>query len=104
MKRTRIVISAAAFIVGCTILVVFFFSMEIYRWQTIISGNTVIRKIEAYKKQSGQYPASLEDVGFPVTLSGPFFYEKLSENHYQVWFGLKLGESCTFDSVAKQWR
>lgn len=104
MKKKLIAgVGVVACIVCGVLLANFLFSMRLYRWRKIAAGNVLIGKIETYRHQTGIYPKSLEDVGVSVTPEGPFFYEKLSDGRYQVWFGLELGESCTYDSKEKKW-
>lgn len=65
----------------------------------------MIEKIEEYKTKNGFYPKKISDVGFPEPdESGPIFYEpKDSNTSYEIYFGMSLGESFTYNSKTQKW-
>jgi hypothetical protein len=85
-----------------------FFKFEMYTVdpsyeREISEANEVIEKIERYKTIYGKYPDSLEEIGMPVTESGPFYYD----NHgslYTIYFSIGVGSSMFYSSDTKKWR
>ena len=74
----------------------------LFCWHEFRTGNEIISRVEAFHKNYGRLPETLEDVGF----NDPdlnVFYEKVSEDEYRVWFGTTLGQSQTYDSHTKAW-
>ncbi len=66
-------------------------------------GNDIIKEIEKFEQQNGRLPASLGEIGKVEKEEGPIYYKKISDTHYQIWYGRELGESVTFDSEKKIW-
>ena len=68
-------------------------------------SKSMIEKVEEYKKVNGFYPKKISDVGFPEPdESGPIFYEpKDSNTSYEIYFGMSLGESFTYNSKTQKW-
>lgn len=66
-------------------------------------GDEVVSKVEAYKTSHGKLPDSLSDIGIKETEEGPIYYQKISDDRYEVWYGAALGESVTYDSQMKEW-
>jgi hypothetical protein len=65
-------------------------------------GNTVVSKVEEYKRSKDTLPASLSETGIKEEESGPH-YCKTGENSYIVWYQTMLGKSDTYDSQTKKW-
>ena len=67
-------------------------------------GQQVIRKIEKFQAEHHRLPENMDEIE-PKLFSeeGPICYQKLSANHYEIWFGLSLGESYTYDLEDKKW-
>ncbi|MER3427610.1 MAG: hypothetical protein C4334_05845 [Pyrinomonas sp.] len=70
----------------------------------IEEGNRVVAKVEAFRKQRGKLPDSLQEIGIEEKLEGPLFYEKIGDNEYRLWFGTELGESVTYNSETRKWQ
>ena len=67
-------------------------------------GNEIIEKIEQFKTHEKRLPETLDEIGVPVSESGPIYYRRVGEDRYQLWYGTALGESVTYDSDRKDWR
>src|SRR5215475_5373571 len=65
-------------------------------------GNTVISKVEGYRREKGRLPVSLSEAGIEADESCPC-YCKTGENSYVVWYRTMLGKSDTYDSQRKKW-
>src|SRR5258708_27181926 len=65
-------------------------------------GNTIVAKIEEFKRGNGRLPSSLSEVGVKESESCPC-YCKTSDSGYIVWYGTTLGESDTYDSRTRKW-
>ena len=65
-----------------------------------------IQAIEAFRRDHGRVPDSLEEAGLPPAQFGENCpcYSKRTEQAYTVSFGWTLGESVTYDSVAGEWQ
>jgi hypothetical protein len=67
------------------------------------SGEQIIAKIEAYKKQNGHLPNNLNDIGVIEKEEGPIFYKKQTDTTYLIYYGGGLGESIIYNFETKQW-
>jgi len=67
-------------------------------------GNQVIEKIENFRVKNNRLPERLDDIGVEEKLEGPIFYEKKSADEYEIYYGLELGESRTYNSKTKKWK
>jgi hypothetical protein len=93
------------------------------------TGNTIIEKIELYKKTNGYPPDWLQSIGYEeydflglhgdsnsyitdTTTSGTsvikvngeiFCYRRIDSVNYMVWFGTTLGEGIYYYSDSQQW-
>jgi len=65
-------------------------------------GNSVISKVEEYRRAQGRLPASLSEAGIEEDKSCPC-YCKTGDNTYIVWYRTTLGRSDTYDSQTKNW-
>lgn len=65
-------------------------------------GDTVISKVEEFRRTKGRLPDSLSEAGIEGDESCPC-YCKTGDNSYIVWNGTTLGESDTYDSQTKKW-
>ncbi|MBR4791102.1 MAG: hypothetical protein IK024_09455 [Treponema sp.] len=76
-------------------------------------GNQIIEKIENYKDLNGKTPASFIDLGLdPNELWGGigtkykgihFWYDRISDNDYEIYFDLSVGEALYYHSYTKKW-
>lgn len=64
----------------------------------------VIKKIELFQIKNNKLPSTLSEIGIKETEEGPFFYRKISQTEYMIWFGTSLGESKTYNSKTKKWK
>jgi hypothetical protein len=65
-------------------------------------GNTVISKVEGFRRAKGRLPASLSELGIEEDESCPC-YCKTGDDRYTVWYRTTLGKSDTYDSQTKKW-
>lgn len=66
------------------------------------TGRNIITKVELFKNKEARLPESLEELG----INDPdldVYYQKISSEEYQVWFGTSLGESEVFNSRTRKW-
>ncbi len=73
----------------------------------------LIEKIENYKEINGKTPDSFVDLGFaPDDFWGgmrterkgiAYWYEKISDTHYLIYFDISLGEAMYYHSYTKEW-
>lgn len=75
-----------------------------YKDQMIEQGDKLVSKIEAYQRTNNHLPNSLSDIGITEKLEGPFFYDRKTNDQFQLWFGVELGESCIYDSSRRTWK
>lgn len=72
--------------------------------QNKTEGNTIITKIESYKKINGFLPNSLHDIGQNDVINNVLFcYDKVDSTNYMIWFGTTLGEGIYYYSDTQQW-
>ena len=75
---------------------------------TINKYNIIIKKIDTFQNTHSRLPSEKEfykiikKLGFKVNEGCPCF-NKVSENEYNLWFGLSLGESMIYNSKTKKW-
>lgn len=74
-------------------------------WPRYEAAQTLIRKIEVFKKVNSRLPESMEEITPKYWQEeGPIYYEKKDENSYIVSFGIaSVGESYVYDSKTKEW-
>jgi hypothetical protein len=66
-------------------------------------ANLAIRKVEAFQRNNGRLPNSLQEIGIAEDESGPVYYQMQDDHSYIIWFGLRLGESEVYNSRTHQW-
>ena len=76
-------------------------------------GKQIIEKIENYKVVNGKVPDSFIDLGLvPNQQWGGvgteykgvnFWYDKVSDNDYDLYFDLSVGEALYYHSCTKEW-
>ena len=76
-------------------------------------GTQIIEKIENYKNVNGKTPDSFIDLGLaPNELWGGiateykginFWYDRISDNDYNIYFDLSVGEALYYHSDTKEW-
>ncbi|MEM6432162.1 MAG: hypothetical protein AAF708_23190 [Deinococcota bacterium] len=67
------------------------------------AARQIIQKVDAYLEHHSTLPTSVSDLGLTASETSPAYYRKLTEGHYQVWFGTSLGESVVYDSQTERW-
>ena len=67
-------------------------------------AETIIEKVEEYKQKTGKLPDNVTEVGIDDNQMHLSFYEKISEDEYEVSYGLDLGTSKIYNSKTKKWR
>lgn len=66
-------------------------------------GNTLIERIASFQKATHRLPESLRELGLEVKMEGPLYYQKVSAEHYIVYFGTTVGESMIYRSEKRAW-
>ena len=66
-------------------------------------GATISAQLEKYRAEHGTFPPDLSHIGVELKLEGPIYYEKVSSDHYTLYYGASLGESVIYDSKRKTW-
>ena len=75
---------------------------------TIKDYNVIVKKIDYFQNTYSRLPNDeefnkiIKELGYKGDESCPC-YNKVSENEYDLWFGLSLGESMVYNSKTKQW-
>lgn len=64
----------------------------------------IIEKVEAYRQKTGELPEKITELGINDNQMHLSFYKKISEDEYEVWYGLDLGTSKIYNSKTKKWR
>ena len=112
MKKAKIFIS---FIVIAIIpILLYFMSIKFfYKSLAIKNGNHIVNSIEKYRTEKGHLPDSFNDinlvtddfwVGMATKRKGiKYYYEKMSDSDYIVYFDYNLGDSITYMSETKDW-
>jgi hypothetical protein len=106
MSRRNVTILAAlslTAVIGVLICFAFFAPDSMVYSREIKLGNEVVRSIDALREREGKLPASLSEVGIPVSDQDHYFYQPCTDGRYIVWFGTRLGESMTYDSATRHW-
>lgn len=65
-------------------------------------AEVIIKKIEKYKKAHSALPNSLDDIGMDND-SGPVFYDKLNDSHYQMFYKSESGDISVYNTMEKKW-
>lgn len=115
-KIRTIIISIASFFVFIASIFAFFLWWYIggaYIKYAEKTAMPLIVKIENYKEINGKTPDSFVDLGFtPDDFWGgmrierkgiAYWYEKISDTEYLVYFDLSVGESLYYHSYTKEW-
>lgn len=66
-------------------------------------GNTLIERIDAFQKAQQRLPENLGELGIEEKMEGPLYYQKMSPEHYMVYFGTTVGESMIYRSEKRAW-
>ena len=76
-------------------------------------GKQIIEKIDNYKNINGKNPDSFIDLGLaPNDMWGGigteykginFWYDRISDNDYVIYFDLSVGEALYYNSYTKEW-
>lgn len=66
-------------------------------------GNTLIERIASFQKATHRLPESLRELGLEEKMEGPLYYQKVSAEHYIVYFGTTVGESMIYRSEKRAW-
>ena len=103
MKANRTSLLALAGVVPLLTGFLFLFQpVWLFHWQDFRTGNEIISRVEAFRKNNGRLPDTMTE----LRLNDPnlrVFYIKLSNDEYCVFFGTFLGESETYSSRSKDW-
>lgn len=90
----------------CLICVVFFnnfIASDDYIYKDyIILGNKIVKEIEDYKLENGNYPESLLQVGVIDDIDSIYHYNVYG-NEFELSFGTIIGESLTYSSKDERW-
>jgi|GEM_PF-3266825 hypothetical protein len=76
-------------------------------------GDDIVKRIENYKMLSGRLPESFCEIGLKpdeywkgqaTNFHGTkYFYEKLSDREYEIYFSLSVGDALYFNSSRAEW-
>lgn len=66
-------------------------------------GNALIERIDSFQKATHRLPESLRELGLEEKMEGPLYYQKMSAEHYIVYFGTTVGESMIYRSEKRAW-
>jgi len=66
-------------------------------------GNRLINKIETYQSIHHRLPDNLADLNEEGLMSIGPYYEKISEERYQVYFCIGFDTYKTYDSETEEW-
>jgi len=75
---------------------------------TIKDYNVIVKKLYYFQNTYSRLPNDeefykiIKELGYKGDESCPC-YNKVSENEYDLWFGLSLGESMVYNSKSKKW-
>lgn len=64
----------------------------------------IIEKVEAYRQEKGKLPENVTEVGIDDNQDHLSFYVKKSQDEYEIWYGLGLETSRSYNSKTKKWR
>lgn len=65
-------------------------------------AESVIKKIEHYKKSHARLPDNLDEIG--MNNLGPVYYDKLNGTHYQMFYEVQTGEFWEYNTIEKKWK
>jgi hypothetical protein len=71
--------------------------------RNIRTGDEIVGRVEAFRKQRHVLPGSLAEAGVSESNQDKYFYERCGDTRYIVWFGTWLGESMTWNSANRRW-
>lgn len=66
-------------------------------------GEIIVDLIYNYKRDKGQLPGSLFDLGVDEIEEGPIYYSRQDTDQFIVWYGTDLGESNVYNSNSMKW-
>lgn len=66
-------------------------------------GEIIVDLIYKYKREKGQLPKSLLDLGVDENEEGPIYYSRNDTDGFIVWYGTGLGESNVYHSNSMKW-
>jgi hypothetical protein len=66
-------------------------------------GNALIERIDSFQKTTQRLPENLGELGIEEKMEGPLYYQKVSAEHYMVYFGTTVGESMIYRSEKRAW-
>lgn len=107
------IVSAFVFIASIFIFLVWWYIGDGYIRHAEKIAKPLIEKIENYKEINGKTPDSFVDLGFaPDDFWGgmrthrkgiDYWYEKVSNTDYLIYFDISLGEAMYYHSYTKEW-
>ncbi|MCK4260902.1 MAG: hypothetical protein KAX49_18135 [Halanaerobiales bacterium] len=100
MKTVKDIKKLSFIILICLAIYIFFQCTYIFEYQ---EAKKIINHVENFHSSVGRYPNSLEEIGIKESEDNTVYYEKVSEDHYIIWFGTTVGESRVYDSKRKTW-
>lgn len=97
-----------------SVLIIFLiFPFFNFKNKAIKNGNQIVIKIEAFINEKGYLPDSFQDVnlksdefwgGMATSKKGvKYYFKKISDVDYIIYFDYALGESITYNSETKKW-
>ena len=104
MKQRKILL-ISIIILGLLVLFYMLYPSNHRDGKLMGEGNSIVKKIEDYRKINNSLPVSLTDIGIKVKdeANPPIYYEKRDNSHFTVSFGTSLGESKIYYSDSKRW-
>lgn len=87
---------------------IFIFSCTSKIDDTIKEYNVIVKKVNAFQIKNTHLPndeefySIIKELGYKSDEGCPC-YNKVSENEFDLWFGLSLGESMKYNSKTNKW-
>lgn len=69
-----------------------------------VEGNSLVEKIEKFRKERGRLPASLNEIGLKEFEGNGPFYIRLDSNDYKVTFATGFDDEYAYFSKTMKWQ
>ncbi len=66
-------------------------------------AENIIIKVEEFRKETGQIPDNIAEIGLVESEDSKAYYLKISDSTYSVWYAIGF-ESKVYDSQTKEWK